>query len=126
MHIDVKSARTGAQRFGQLYSGWKYTTNETHRMPADYEEYTHLLTSKPLNHDNSFFRVSVVQGFWSARILPLRRWLQRVDQQLVEGNFDFLSLLPVNLYLRDQIWIMQRRPDVEDIERETEIVDNDD
>ncbi|CAO3649588.1 unnamed protein product [Cunninghamella blakesleeana] len=51
IHLDVKTAMTGASRFGQKrdspHQQWEYSKNETHQRLDDYFEqrYTHLITS---------------------------------------------------------------------------------
>ncbi|ORZ13290.1 Alg9-like mannosyltransferase family-domain-containing protein [Absidia repens] len=50
IHMDVKTAMTGASRFGQLsYPKWSYSKNESHSTLDDFltARYTHLITATP-------------------------------------------------------------------------------
>src|SRR5436309_2739421 len=68
IHIDVDAAMTGVSRFGELRNDWYYSKNESHLSPEDYKLYTHLLTSKPKFHEDSFIIIDVVDGYQYLRI----------------------------------------------------------
>jgi alpha-1,6-mannosyltransferase len=95
VHMDVKTAMTGASRFGQLnYPAWSYSKNESHTTLDDFLEarYTHLITSTPPSAlEPDFTVVGVTYGLERIRPRPIssylnaaknRQWSQILRQPL--------------------------------------------
>ncbi|CAG8448150.1 12825_t:CDS:10 [Acaulospora colombiana] len=88
VHLDVYTAMTGASRFGQLRNDWKYYKVETHSSPADYLHYTHLLTSDPDAHNETFETLDVVNANANGNFSRMQFRPRKIDNK--KGMLTFL------------------------------------
>lgn len=85
VHMDVKTAMTGASRFGQLhYPTWSYSKNESHITLDDFLEaqYTHLITSTlPSALEPDFTVVGVTYGLERIRPRSISSYLNNAKNR---------------------------------------------
>ncbi|KAI8344439.1 Alg9-like mannosyltransferase family-domain-containing protein [Chlamydoabsidia padenii] len=116
VHMDVKTAMTGASRFGQLnYPTWSYSKNESHTKLDDVLEarYTHLITSTlPETFEPDFTVVGITYGLERARPRSIASYLNDVKNgswlQLIRHPLDIdfkPSLYTLTLARPHQSWI---------------------
>lgn len=88
IHLDVGTAMTGASRFGQRNPRWWYSKTED-LGPAEYSQFTHLLTCSPNNHTKEFTTLGKVRG---------------LDQVRLAAAFPF-----VHVETKEIVFIMERK-----------------
>ncbi|KAJ1835969.1 hypothetical protein LPJ63_000685 [Coemansia sp. RSA 2711] len=93
VHIDTYAAMTGVTRFGQLNHNWIYNKTEG-LAPAQFGNFTHLLTSNPKQHSGNGFSVTAVESGYAGLDVRPRLLLS--------------AELPVSARLQPLVWIMRR------------------
>ncbi|RKP25110.1 Alg9-like mannosyltransferase family-domain-containing protein [Syncephalis pseudoplumigaleata] len=92
MHMDVLTHMTGGSGFSQQRDDWRYSRNESHQAPEEYEQYTHLVTEFPAFHSKAFEQLAAVRGLAGIRIKRPREYIDHIAAFLRERSDDARQL----------------------------------
>ncbi|KAI9593359.1 Alg9-like mannosyltransferase family-domain-containing protein [Syncephalis fuscata] len=108
MHMDVLTHMTGGSGFSQQRMDWRYSRNESHTLPEDYEKYTHLVTEAPDFHQKAFKEFASIRGLAGIGIKRPREYMQDIIIFMRQRD-SFNRLLPLRINMPNLIWLMRRR-----------------
>lgn len=108
VHIDAESAMSGISLFGeQNRPRWRYSKNEMHKVPSDYDPYTHLITANPTFHGEDgrrFTVLDVIYGFDRIQFRVGRQQRRKDRTETVAADFWVAKIILVpKIYLMQSI-----------------------